>query len=311
MWDRIQAVGLEDDLSRVIRFHNPDFHPLSPETFPNIERLLSDIQANVQLFSSSRPAVGNFTSEDLEARRESLLLELAYWFHDIQAAALDPAPPWLTQLTGAIRAENAQIVSFNWDLVLDQLLFEASLDQNSYGFGRRRSGPKLIKPHGSLNWFEHATGHYLRNTKRFTLSGAGPKSVLAFKPFRAPRSSRRRYMPLIVPPEYSKRFHGPIFKRLWQQTVSLLSTASDVRFLGYSLPEADFHARFILRCGFYNQEHGELRADGSRSPPTGRSKVTIVDPLESGPRRIEATVGWPCDWVESTIENWIDNGGLA
>jgi hypothetical protein len=109
---------------------------------------------------------------------------------------------------------------------------------------------------------------------------------------------------------YFKQFRGALFKHLWQETVSVLSTASEVRFLGYSLPVADFRARFILRCGFHNQEYGELQEDGSRAPPTGRAKVTIVDPEAAGPKRIKDAVGWNCDWRKGTIEEWVDRGEL-
>ena len=309
LWGRIEK-KLSNDLGDVIRFHHPDFHPSRGGTYPNIEQLLSEMKANAQLFEASRPATGNFTSEDLDDRRLCLLLALAAWFHELQAKALGNVPAWLDMLVAKIVAQKAQIISFNWDLVLDQLLFEASLGKSSYGFEDGRAGPRLIKPHGSLNWFERRTGQHLKKTKRFSLFGDGSNEVFAFKYFRAPRSENRRYMPLIVPPDYLKAFENPIFKRLWQETVSVLSTASEVTFLGYSLPYADFHARFILRCGFHNQEAGELKEDRSRERATGRAKVTIVDPTEDGPKRIMEAVGWPCDWQQHTVENWIAAGGL-
>jgi len=44
LWDRIGAAGLADDLGKVIRFHHPDFNPSLPDTYPNIERLLSEMK---------------------------------------------------------------------------------------------------------------------------------------------------------------------------------------------------------------------------------------------------------------------------
>ena len=37
-----------------------------------------------------------------------------------------------------------------------------------------------------------------------------------------------------------------------------LSTTSAVYFLGYSLPAADWHARYIFRCGFYNRQQTQV-----------------------------------------------------
>ena len=311
IWPRLEARGLADELADVIRFHHPSFNPALSDTFPNIEELLSEMQANSQLFASSRPATGRFTSQALDDRRQALLLELAEWFHELQASALTDPPAWLSQLVQKVRSEKAQVVSFNWDLALDQMLFGDELARADYALASRRKGPRLIKPHGSLNWYEESSGRPLKSSKKFRLCGSGPDKVYAFRPYRAPTSTRRRYMPLIVPPVYSKEFHGELFTRLWQQTVSVISTASEVRFLGYSLPSADFHARFILRCGFHNQESGELREDGSRAHATGRARVTVVDPSTTAAGRIEAAVGWPCDYHATTIEDWVSSGGLT
>ncbi len=309
LWPRLVAAKKSSALADVIRFHHPGFNPTLPDTFPDIEQLLSEMQANTQLFDSSRPATGNFTIDELDTRRRDLLLELAAWFHQIKKSALAKPPSWICSLATKMLAEKARIISFNWDLVLDELLFGKFLGRESYMLDRRRSAPCLVKPHGSLNWYELSDSRSLKQTKRFGLGGKGIHRVFGFRPFRAPISKRRdrQYMPLIIPPVYAKQFDSPIFKRLWQDSVSILSTASEVRFLGYSLPKADFHARFILRCGFYNQEHGELLSDGGRAQATGRAKVTIVDIASEGPYRIREAVGWECEIISGDIADWVSS----
>lgn len=311
LWPRLVAAGYADDLEEVIRFHHPRFDPVNPKSFPNIETLLSEIQANAALFEASRPATGGFTSGELDRRQTSLMFELAVWFHELKATALAHPPAWLTELVRAMRDEAAQVVSFNWDLVLDELLFGAALDQSSYAFGPDMGGPRLIKPHGSLNWYSHREGKRLPDHKRFTLCGSGRDEVHAFKLFRAPLSSRHRYMPMIVPPVYAKTFEGEPSRSLWRETVAVLGTATEVRFLGYSLPDADFHARFILRCGFHNQTSGAIAAGGDRLPATGPARVTIVDPWQEAHTRITAAVGRRCHSHRQTIADWISTGGLS
>lgn len=310
LWDRLRAHGLAAGIERIVKFHHPDFDPANPASFPNIETLLSEIQANAALFDFSRPATGGFTPEALTDRQNDLLQELAEWFHELQAEALRASPPWLAELTAAIQDEAAQVISFNWDLVLDELLFGDALDRSCYAFSPATGRPRLIKPHGSLNWYSHKLASRIPDPKRFSLCGVGDEEVFAFRPYRAPKSTRRRYMPLIVPPVYAKRFEGDLSRELWRETVSVLSSATEVRFLGYSLPEADFHARFILRCGFHNQTSGALADDGSRLPATGPSRVTIVDPSPHAHDRIRAAVGRPCDHQRLTIAEWIEGGGL-
>lgn len=301
--------SLTEELAKVIRFHHTHFDESKPQTFPNIEQLLSEMEANAQLFEASRLETGNFTRERLENAREEFLFALTNWFHLLQAEALSPNPEWLSKLVNTLEREDAQIISFNWDLVLDKLLFGEELSRSSYGLVQQTRGPRLIKPHGSLNWFENKYGRYLTKAKKFSLLGEGSETIWAFTAFRAPKSKKgRRYMPLIVPPIYQKTFHLDLFRQLWQETVHILSTAKEIKFLGYSLPEADYHARFIFRCAFYNQLHGEPRKDRPRADPTGPAKITIVDPNDAGPKRIQEAVGRPCAWYQATIEDWVENG---
>lgn len=309
MWERLEAKNLADDLAKVIRFHHPAFNASLADTFPNIETLLSEMQANEQLFESSRPATGKFKKDKLFKIRESLMQELANWFHELKKNALKTPPAWLGQLTSMMKDENAQVISFNWDLVLDQKLFGKNINRSSYGFDDNRDQVRLIKPHGSLNWYDAKKAKKLKTDKIFDLMDSDDQRIIAFRPYRAPISVRREYMPLIIPPVYAKQFNGSAFRHLWQEAVAVLSTASEVRFLGYSLAPADFHARFILRCGFHNQVEGVLSEDGrSRKNPTGQSQLTIVDPNPDGvvPTRIREAVGWHGTWHKQTIEQWLE-----
>lgn len=310
VWRRLEKAGLANDLSRVIQFHHPSFNASNVKTYPNIEQLLSEMEANEQLFASSRTATGTFDSVKLSEVRQDLLLEIAVWFHELQKLALAKRPDWLTQLSDEMKRDKAQVISFNWDLVLDELLFGDELDRGSYGFDRERNKVRLIKPHGSLNWYEGEQVDFLKGSLKFKLAGVADsedEGVFAFSPYRAPVSSKRSYMPLIIPPVYSKQFKGSTFERLWRETVAVVSTATEVRFLGYSLAPADFHARFILRCGFHNQEEGALDKLGHRLSPTGRSEITIVDPCSDGSvaERINETVGWNGDFHQKTVEQWM------
>jgi len=309
MWERLETAGLDGQLSKIIRFHHPNFNPRLIDTYPNIEQLLSEIDANAELFSSSRPVTGNFTSTQLATSKEELLLELATWFHEIQLDAIkNGGPKWLRSLIRRMHKEKAHIISFNWDLVLDQLLFEQGAKKENYGLGSQKPGTILLKPHGSLNWYRQIAGQHLKETKKITLAGKGSQRVYAFTEYRAPKSSvGRRYMPLIVPPTYFKQFRGELFRKIWQTTVSALSTASEVRFLGYSLPTSDLQVRFILRCGFHNQENGKLTSSGERATPTGRARVVIVDPSSSAHGRIQEVVGWNCEYEKATVEEWVNS----
>ena len=302
-WERLGDCSFRDKLNRVIEFHNPGFNCEEFVSFPNVEKLLSQMMVNDQLFASSRQYKGNFLKDDLADLQCAFLLNIADWFHEISQGIRpsNPRVPWLKDFRDHMQSKNVGIISFNWDLVLDALLFGGGLDQTSYGFPRGPfSVPVLIKPHGSLNWFEKEPDEHIDKKKEFVLSAAGEKKVCAF---RAPESATREYTPLIVPPVYLKSFEKPVFTSVWQNCTRLLSKADKVVFLGYSMSAVDFHAQFIMRCGFHNQVEGELTKGGHRDAGTGRAEVIIVNPDRAAAERTRAIVGpqHKCRWIPKTV----------
>lgn len=307
LWERLD-LSFGEKLARVIRFHHPGFDPARFSSFPNVEQLLSEMLVNEELYDASRQYEGKFTKANLQNLQRELLLKIAEWFHDLSTAVTPSAPtvPWLKTFRERVHRESAAVISFNWDLILDELLFGKEIDAASYGFSKRATGGAiLLKPHGSLNWFEESQGRFLKDKKRTLLfEENGGDSVYAFREFRAPVSKRGRvYTPLIIPPVYLKNFKKPVFKDLWNNCTVTLSTPKKVVFLGYSMPAADLHAQFIMRCGFHNQVEGELARSGRRRTPTDPSEVVIVNPDRGAAQRIEAVAGpkHQCRWISTPV----------
>ena len=69
------------------------------------------------------------------------------------------------------------------------------------------------------------------------------------------------------------------------------------------MPAPDFHAQFIMRCGFHNQIEGELLNDGKRQTKTGAAEVIIINPDRGAAQRIEAIAGpkHSCRWISTPI----------
>ena len=309
-WSRLESDSRKQ-LQRIIEFHHPDFNTRRRTTFPDIEQLLTEIEVNLDLFDASRPVEGTFTRDDLLEAREGLLSTIAEWFHELYEDV--DTEGWLSKFVKRLENENAAVISFNWDLLLDHLLFHEELSSEHYGLNSNLAdGPILVKPHGSLNWYEATQIKKVAATKRTTIFPAvdGDRCIEAFLPPRGIVSkSGRRYTPLIIPPTYLKNFRRRIFRQLWNSCTDLLSTPKKLVFLGYSLPTADLHAQFIFRCGFHNQLDGRLKKDGARYPATGAAQVVIVNPDQAAARRIEAVAGAhiPCRWIPKRIEEWIED----
>jgi hypothetical protein len=310
LWTRFDE-GSRRDLTKVIGFHHPGFNPERFTSYPNIEVLLSEMAVNEELFEASRQYSGRFTLEKLRDIQRDILLDIAAWFHELSEKVERNArhQEWLTQFREIVFDADAAIISFNWDLILDKLLFGEGLRAESYGLSSTMGeGPILLKPHGSLNWYDEKLAEHITDEKKVHLDETGGDTVYAFTEFRSPRSKvGRMYFPLIVPPVYLKRFDRPLFKALWQRCTSTLSTAQKVVFLGYSMPLADLHAQFILRCGFHNQVEGELEVGGKRKRASGPAEVIIVNPDRGAADRIAgmAGPGAKCSWVSEPAAEWV------
>ncbi len=308
VWDRLPA-GARKKLTKIIEFHHPTFDPAKPSSFPDIEQLLTEIEVNIRFFTSSRPAEGRFTETSLRESRKILLSTIESWFHELYEDATRPA--WLSVIVNRMRRENAAIVSFNWDLVLDHKLFEDGLDKTKYGLSKTLGdGPILLKPHGSLNWYKGKQLQPVADAKKIEIfhSKDEAKCVHAFlHPRNISSKTGKRYNPLIIPPTFFKNFRPTIFTRLWQNCTDILSTPNRIVFLGYSLPPSDLHAHFILRCGFHNQLNGRIKDAGTRHIATGAAEVIIVNPSREADEHIRAVAGphARCTWIKKRIEDWV------
>ena len=292
LWDYVDDNEFKQTMTRVIRFFYPHYRGMD---FPNLEDLLSRMAVNEQLLDSSRKYETEFTKEELTNLQHTLLLKVSEWFHEILKRT-NPSTThfdWLYGFRDRVMREGAALVSFNWDLVLDKLLLGYNLDGSSYGLSQTLpEGPVLLKPHGSLNWFEKNPGRFINDRKRTRIFYRKHSTrVYAFREFRAPVSSTdREYPPLIVPPVYSKDFEKPLFTALWQNCKKVLSTATRVTFIGYSMPAADLHAQLILRFGFHNQLKARFTR-ARRGSPARPAEVVIIDPMPETACRIRTMVG--------------------
>lgn len=308
VWEQL-APKERNQLSKIVKFHHPDFDAKKQSTFPDMERFLTEIDVNLKLFYSSRKSEGGFTKAKLQGAHDNLLWRVGSWFHDLFEDAI--GVPWVNQFANRLKREQAGVVSFNWDLVLDHLVFDGEITAKNYGVSSRLAkGPLLFKPHGSLNWYKGTDINVVAESKRIEIFHRKDqtKCVHAFMQPRLIKSKTgNRYAPLIIPPTFLKDFKPSIFRQLWKNTTDVLSTPKKLYFLGYSLPASDLHAQFIFRCGFYNQIHGRLSDDATRHPSTGPAEVIVVNPDRGAFERIRAVAGpqIQCRWVKKTIEEWL------
>jgi hypothetical protein len=305
---------LKSRFEKIVRFHHPGWDGRGA-TLPDIEELLTELSANEELLPALR-SDGPFKVHDIQTVREELLYELALWFHEIHLAHPPDRHEILERFMKKLKSsKNPVVISFNWDYELDREMFgpgktPSTINPGDYGLNQGQIAvPALLKPHGSLNWYPSPPARHIREDLRVRLwkRTAHEPSIYCFLRWREPHSKEgRHYVPWIVPPTHWKRFDSPMMQHIWKRCVDSLSTARKIYFLGYSLPVADWHSRYIIRCGFHNQIDGLPIAKGDRATPTERAKVTVVNPDKSAFQRIESACGVKCRWIDKTLKEWLN-----
>ena len=171
-------------------------------------------------------------------------------------------------------------ITFNQDLVIENAIEEAKLTatysqipwdfQTCYevDFGgflysayeptflpRDEESIRLLKLHGSLNWFYKARSS--EDAKNSIRAPRGRIHCLANRRILSglrTRSGKKlvHLLPLVVPPIYEK---GPLYRQqiggLWTSARSALERADELIVFGYSFPDADYGARSLLRGAFH------------------------------------------------------------
>jgi hypothetical protein len=208
-------------------------------------------------------------------------------FEILQSSQKDPG---LTTLVGALtsRSDSNRVVSLNWDTCVEEQLNRISTPCE-YGVKMSRSGPALdptsrepleiLKLHGSRNWFycdicrqifsgEPSSNHtvdksgILLRVRDFQRLRA-PDSVLdALREWKKKESltcndCRVELSARVATFSYSKAFGFFQFDAVWDRTLYALRMARHWIFVGYSLPEADFEFRHLLKTAELARGRGD------------------------------------------------------
>ena len=252
----------------------------------DVERLvkipLEDPLTAIDRAMRRRETLQGINSHDLEKFRRAFQFCIAAVIDSAQSRAngnLSSATARFSERLARDAERNKErhvILSLNWDTLLDRALVSARprkswiVDYCTYTYHwdrddqegdtitkdishitkvpRRWKTLKVLKPHGSLNWLYCPTcdrlfTHADRNIGRF---GAYP-----------PGNGRRRYCkfcgkerstvePLIISPTMLKDLEQTHLRVIWHNAHIELSEASEVVFIGYSFPTADYEFRYLL-----------------------------------------------------------------
>jgi hypothetical protein len=191
-----------------------------------------------------------------------VLLEIHRIVQERQLEALTGEPPWwLRRLIGLMHTSSADVITFNYDTLIEHTLEvsrhgEWPTGESSRAFRLMRDVPPVYRP--PATYFE-TTGETFRLMKLHgsldTFWAAGDRTGATIQRWESaggwgdPRTgdeARRRQAlpgrgPFIVPPAAAKSsfYSNPVTRELWRSAAEALRAADRVALIGYSMPPTD------------------------------------------------------------------------
>lgn len=230
-----------------------------------------DLEQWLSFLSTSQPwlsDIENLENQALFLRASSAVKKA---IEQCEADALcSPYPTWLNRLIVSWCADDATVVTFNYDLFVERLVtdlrltsswadvYRMPLEDRSANFrsggmfsAASPPGPllRLLKLHGSTNWGyagPNSGTHdsiYLMNSEKVWSASSPSRPLL-------PRHEGLYddLQPMIVPPTGTKNlYYGSAGLRAqWKKAAEVLKSASSVTIIGYSFPPTDLAARHFF-----------------------------------------------------------------
>jgi hypothetical protein len=187
--------------------------------------------------------------------------------------------PVVAQFLRGVLPGAAGFVVLNWDLVLERGLQEVGVDRIDYGFeccnweSRQRNeflhqGTPVLKINGSSNWAycDNCTSMFFDLNRKLALQEMVGLVKADFRLFDEALTGKSFHDALGVTPEdrqcpfcrnmisthmatfsFAKSYRTHAYPAIWQAARRLLAESTDWLIVGYSLPDADFEFKHMLK----------------------------------------------------------------
>ena len=181
----------------------------------------------------------------------------------------------------------------NWDIVLEKHLLRIdyqkkinyitpSYDWNNYQGGNSEDGIKICKIHGSSNWVycENCKTLFYRLDEKLSLHKKVGLVKSDFRLFDEKFTDKHFDESLGISPvekqckicnnsvsshiatfSYRKSFRTAAYPAIWFEAENLLANSSKWIFIGYSLPEADFELKHLIKNAELRFKHKKIKRE--------------------------------------------------
>lgn len=294
---------------------------------------LEDIFTPIDGCITNGMSYGNYSSKELEELREqfnALMGEALEYSFKKNKANCDYVNEFANYINDLAKSrtdddvDRVSIITTNWDIIFDQALKQSiedshpdklsvvdyccyvsswmandlSIKPGQLAVGNGGYNIKLLKLHGSMNWFQCPLCQrmYVRFGDLEMMKAAYCRHCK--KNYKMQDSNSIKLQSNLLLPTYLKNLSNIQIKVVWQNAAIELSEASKIVFIGYSLPDADFEIRqlfsrmirpdaeiqvVIYPYGSHVEAEEERYKDffGSRLADKNILKVTVPEYVES------------------------------
>lgn len=166
--------------------------------------------------------------------------------------------------------KGTHVITFNYDLILDNLLFNTKNWYTVDGYGvhmksdfiesidsterQARGNSKIhyLKLHGSLNWGKRIIPHPYQGDNITLLDNIPPdRSIIPieYSSLSNTEMINMHYQSYIIPPILTKQelYKTPLLQNIWYKSKQLIQMANKIYIIGYSFPPSDFITEFLFR----------------------------------------------------------------
>lgn len=282
---------MKNFLDRAEKLHKKSKSSIQPEKFERVFKTLSNMQqiqskARFDLVNIESVFAGiefggllgvNFSQDsDIGIVRDSFVylifrtieLTTKYVRHKDHLEIAGPYTKFmkfLQEYAETERNDSIAIVTFNYDIVLDLLIYNTGLFAD-YGLPSYRANPSipLYKLHGSISWGKCSEcgqiipwpiDEYIKHKRLNTEYHGRPQHIsltpgneISLIECRACKT-RVGSTPFIVPPTWNKTQYHSEIEKVWQSAAKHLREAENIFIIGYSLPDTDYFFHYLYAIG--------------------------------------------------------------
>ena len=262
--------------------------------YPNVEDFLNLVEMGKEFHGEAYIASKRWSEARLQDAADISLRAITEYILEFMADA--DRRRVLSALIGELVRPGDVIVSFNWDFMIDLVLEDRDEDNSPvYTYSPSRDSVVLLKPHGSIDWFEKSR----LGDKKLLKEMRHRATAVYFYPYfqLAQNPDLLQYPSFIVPPLSVKKFGG-FLQRVWRDVYRAVAAATELYIIGYSLPREDQFARLVI--GRAIQRNNSTRNEGHKRLP-----VIVVNPDEGAMATFARLVGGGVQFFQTSLQNYV------